>query len=196
MSVHPCGDSHAPPHNAFHAHGEPRDERAPRDDVIAGSSAATVSVRVCAGESPPRRSSAPAKEPGVSQWPSRRSLHLYQWRPRGRRTTKEDHGLTSPPDRSLDGSTLTDMASTLKQQQRVLDDLTTSVQELRVDVRKTSAGAACCERALSVASRAPHICPVPAAGSWATLRPIWVPLGAPGTDAEASSSSLGQSRRF
>lgn len=140
MSVHPCGDSHAPPHNAFHAHGEPRDERAPRDDVIAGSSAATVSVRVCAGESPPRRSSAPAKEPGVSQWPSRRSLHLYQWRPRGRRTTKEDHGLTSPPDRSLDGSTLTDMASTLKQQQRVLDDLTTSVQELRVDVRKTSAG--------------------------------------------------------
>ena len=195
MSVHPCGDSHAPPHNTFHAHGDPRDERAPRDDVIAGSSAATVSVRVCA-ESPPRRFSAPAKEPGASQWPSRRSLHLYQWRPRGRRTTKEDHGLTSPPDRSLDGSTLTDMASTLKQQQRVLDDLTTSVQELRVDVRKTSAGAACCERAFSVASRGRHTsaqCPRLALGRRSAL---WVPLGAPGTDAEAPSSSLGQSRRF
>ena len=140
-SVHACGD--APPHIAPHAHGE----RPPRDDAIAGGSAATDLGRVCAGESPPRRSSAFAKEPGVSQSPSRRSLYLYQRRARGsRRSTKEDHGLASPPDRPPDGSTLTDMASTLKQQQRVLDELTTSVQELRIDVRKTqqtSAAAVC-----------------------------------------------------
>ena len=71
----------------------------------------------------------------MSQRPSRRSLHLYQRRARGsRRSTKEDPGLASPLEyRPLDGSTLTDMASTLKQQQRVLDELSTSVQELRVD---------------------------------------------------------------
>ena len=83
----------------------------------------------------------------MSKCPSHRSLHLCQRRARGsRRSTKEDHGLASPPDRSLDGSTLTDMASTLKQQQRLLDELSTSVQELRLDVRKTqqtSAAAAC-----------------------------------------------------
>ena len=53
-SVHPCGD--APPHTAPHANGA----LPPRDDVIAGGSGATDLGRACAGETPPRRSSAPA----------------------------------------------------------------------------------------------------------------------------------------
>jgi len=124
-------DSHAPTYNytqSVYANGEQ-----PRvDDVFAGNSATTR--RVSAGEFPPRRASA-GQEPGVRQWP--RTLHLYR-RARGRRTTKEDY-LASPPElpEPPNASALTHMASILQQQQRVLDDLTTSVQDLRVDVRKT-----------------------------------------------------------
>ena len=136
------GSSSFPGHSptcSYQADGE--------DDVFDIHSSTTREVSSC-----PQSTASVVEESGAGQW-HRAVKNCIGGRRTSRRvrTSKED--CFPSPSGSADTATLKEVASILQQQQRVLDDLTTNVQDLRVDVRKqTSVAAACRTRPLDSAA--------------------------------------------